>query len=434
MFRKTYSLGPTPGHSRGFIWSTIDPSGHLWIGVVPRSLSFEDAQAAAVGCKQILANADFPDIEIAFRESLYIRSSGPRLLEHDPSEDPIADIRCPFTPSLGIQTAPKDTPHFGGTGALYLRESSQSERVFLLTARHVALPPPAHSNQFYSCKKLSQRRVDIVVLGSKAYTDALEGMMGKIGRELIFIRTRTRAREDYQTKLAKARRTISDMNDFHGDTTKYWSIPSQRVLGYVLHAPPISLPTGPKKLTEDWALIDLDLDKIDWATFKGNVVYLGSKILSADFVLKMHPHPEGQSDFKYPLGGLLQVNGVVKEAELRSPKRLDANGEECLLVVKNGKTTGVTIGRVAGIESYGLKKTSLEVAVYPYSHKDGAFSAASDSGSIVVNGEGRVVGLLTGGSGTTVSTDVAYITPYFWLEERVKKVFPGCFLYLIVDF
>jgi hypothetical protein len=65
----------------------------------------------------------------------------------------------------------------------------------------------------------------------------------------------------------------------------------------------------------------------------------------------MHPHPEGQSDFKYPLGGLLQVNGVVKEAELRSPKRLDANGEECLLVVKNGKTTGVTIGRVAGIES-----------------------------------------------------------------------------------
>jgi hypothetical protein len=33
-----------------------------------------------------------------------------------------------------------------------------------------------------------------------------------------------------------------------------------------------------------------------------------------------------------------------------------------------------------------------------------------------------------------VSTDVAYITPYFWLEERVKKVFPGCFLYLIVDF
>jgi len=155
----------------------------------------------------------------------------------------------------------------------------------------------------------------------------------------------------------------------------------------------------------------------------------------------MHPHSEGQSDFNYPLGGLLQVEGVVKEVELRSPTQLDANGEECILVVKNGKTTGVTIGRVTGIESVvreygqdGLKETSLEVGVYPYSHKDGAFSAAGDSGSIVVTGEGRVVGLLTGGSGTTEYNDVTYVTPYFWLEERVKKVFPSCFLYPTVDF
>ena len=292
--------------SVGVIWSTIDPVRfaekgkkeaspiHLWIGVVPKSLSFEDAQAAAVGCKQILASAGFPDIEIAFRESLYIRSSGPQLLEHDPSEDPIADIRYPFTPSLGIQIAPKDTPHFEGTGALYLRESSESKRVFLLTARHVALPPPAHSNQLYSCKTPSQRRVDIVVLGSKAYTDALVSMVGRIESELILSGTyqdeldylgrvvegeaarRTRARQGYQRKLAEAKQAISDVNDFYGDITKYWSTPSQRVLGYVLHAPPISLATGPKQLTEDWALIDLDLDKIDWGTFKGNVVYLGT--------------------------------------------------------------------------------------------------------------------------------------------------------------
>src|SRR6266852_910630 len=141
----------------------------------------------------------------------------------------------------------------------------------------------------------------------------------------------------------------------------------------------------------------------------------------------MHPHPKGQSDFEYPPSGFLQVKGVVKGAE---PKQLDANGEECLLVVKNGKTTGVNIGRVSrpSASMATLKKTSLEVAVYPYSHKDGAFSAPGDSGSIVVDGEGCPVGLLTGGSGTMESTDVTYITPYFWLEERVKKVFPWCFL------
>jgi hypothetical protein len=49
--------------SVGINWSTIDPVRfaeegkkeadpvYLWIGVVPRSLSFEDAQDAAVGCK-----------------------------------------------------------------------------------------------------------------------------------------------------------------------------------------------------------------------------------------------------------------------------------------------------------------------------------------------------------------------------------------------
>ena len=154
----------------------------------------------------------------------------------------------------------------------------------------------------------------------------------------------------------------------------------------------------------------------------------------------MHPHSKGQSEFKYPVGGLLQVKGVVKEAELRSPKQLDANGEPCLLVIKNGRTSGVSIGRVTGIElvireygEYDLKRTSLEVAVCPYNHKSKAFSSAGDSGSIVVDGEGRLIGMLTGGSCTTESADLTYITPYFWLQERVKKAFPGCFLYPIVD-
>ena len=154
----------------------------------------------------------------------------------------------------------------------------------------------------------------------------------------------------------------------------------------------------------------------------------------------MHPHPQGRFSFKYPVGGLLKVKGVVKEDEIRKPKQLDANDEECLIVIKNGKTTGVTIGRGTGIESfvrdyddYGIRRTSMEIAIYPYSHRDGAFSAPGDSGSIVVDGQGCIVGMLTGGTGTTESTDVTYLTPYFWLEERVKQVFPKSYLYPIVD-
>ena len=98
-------------------WSTIDPvrfaevgkeAGplHLWVGVVPKSLSFKDAKAAADGCKKILAEANFPDVEIAFRESIFTRSVGPRLLNNVPFYNPTADISSPFTPALSIQIAP----------------------------------------------------------------------------------------------------------------------------------------------------------------------------------------------------------------------------------------------------------------------------------------------------------------------------------------
>ncbi|KAG8805884.1 hypothetical protein FRC17_005289, partial [Serendipita sp. 399] len=451
--------------------STIDPirfaeegkeagSLYLWVGVVTRSLSFEDAKAAAIGCKKILADAQFPEIEIASRESVFTRSTaGPRLLDHDPFLDPIADVRSPFTPSLGIQIAPRNAPHFEGTGALYLCESSQSDRVFLLTTRHVVLSPSTHSSQLYSRKNSSQPRLEVVILGSKAYDDAYNGMLGKIGHEILFVQMYkgnldtlgeavegektqvTNMRQDLHSKLATANQTIIDIKQLLDEINSHWNMLSQRVLGYILHTPPLSVATGPKQFTEDWALIDLDRDKIDWDTFKGNVVYLGNKISGPDFVLKMHPHPRCQSDFKYPVGGLLQVKGIVKEAEIRNPKQLDANVEECLLAVKNGKTTGVTMGRETGIESIireydedGIKRTSMEVAVYPYSHRDGASSAPGDSGSIVIDGQGRIVGLLTGGSGTTEFTDVTYVTPYFWLEERIKMAFPNSYLYPVVNY
>ena len=327
-------------------WSTIDPvrfaeeggeAGplYLWVGVVPRSLSFEGAKAAADGCKKILTDAHFPDIEIAFRESVFTRSTGPRLLNHVPPANPTADIRIPFTPALGVQIAPKDTPYFEGTGALYLRKSSQSDRVFLLTARHVVLPPSIHNNELYDRKKPSKRRQAVLILGSKAYTDALEAMMTKIGLGVISIDIYKReiealgeaaegedadvadSRQELQGKLAKAEKMIKDVRSFHSDITTHWSTPSQRVLGHVVYAPAISVSTGPKQFTEDWALIELNHDKIDWDGFKGNVVSLGTfrstlpRSSSLTIISRRHPgrqtRAENAPSSPEPL--LLQISG-----------------------------------------------------------------------------------------------------------------------------
>jgi hypothetical protein len=155
----------------------------------------------------------------------------------------------------------------------------------------------------------------------------------------------------------------------------------------------------------------------------------------------MHPHPEGRSSFKYPVGGLLQVKDIVKEKEIRQLTSLDANGEECLIVIKYGRSTGVThrsrnLYRVSSFESTTTTASSRRrwrSLSTPYNHKDGAFYAPGDSGSIVVDGLGRIVGLLTGGSGATDFTDVTYVTPYFWVEEQIKKAFPDSYLYPIKE-
>src|ERR1700733_842654 len=121
----------------------------------------------------------------------------------------------------------------------------------------------------------------------------------------------------------------------------------------------------------------------------------------------MFPRPEDQADYEYPEDGLLQAFGVIQADEIHNPKQLDVNGEQCLLVVKNGLTTGTTIGRVTGMESftrtlgfseYGIKETSMEIAVLPYGNAMGPFSAPGDSGSIVLDRNGRILGMLNGGA------------------------------------
>jgi len=75
--------------------------------------------------------------------------------------------------------------------------------------------------------------------------------------------------------LQKTKEAINTLDKFHDEATKYWSEESQRILGHIAHSPPITIGTGTKRFTEDWALIELDGEKIDWKAFKGNVIDLG---------------------------------------------------------------------------------------------------------------------------------------------------------------
>ena len=151
----------------------------------------------------------------------------------------------------------------------------------------------------------------------------------------------------------------------------------------------------------------------------------------------MFPQPVDQANYRYPQDSLLQAYGVVQYDEIHDPQHLDVHGEKCLLVAKNGLTTGTTVGRVNGLESfthiydnYGINHTSIDIDVLPYDKARGKFS---DSGSIVLARDDRIVGILTGGSGSTDETDIAYLTPYWWVEQQIKAKYPDCSLYEVVS-
>ena len=84
-------------------------------------------------------------------------------------------------------------------------------------------------------------------------------------------------------------------------------------------------------------------------------------------------------------------------------------------------------------EDCGVGQTSIEFAVLPYDRTRGTFSGPGDSGSVDLDRDGRIVGIVTSGAGPVDGTDITYLIPYWWIEKQIKAKFPGCFRYDVVQ-
>ncbi len=295
--------------SIGVKWTSINPLAYadageakpfcsliLSIGVKPHSLLYDAAVAAATAVKKILAEVGFPTIEVAFVESVFTRSvaAGPKLLSFDPLFDDVPDLRKPFTATLGLSIAPLKYPYYEGTAALYFRLSKEDKRTAILTCAHVARPPPVYANKGMTRKNTSQACEEFVALGDMGYNSAIRAMMGTIGDLLCSIDVWndalgrlgepvegenskvTERRNEHVELVAKATKKIKEVNAIHDEVTKRRTTPDQRVIGFVLHSEKIEVSVKPHGFTKDWALIELSDEKIDWPTFKGNKVYVGT--------------------------------------------------------------------------------------------------------------------------------------------------------------
>jgi hypothetical protein len=95
--------------------------------------------------------------------------------------------------------------------------------------------------------------------------------------------------------------------------------------------------------------------------------------------------------------------------------------------MKDGNTTDLTVGRYAGLEAYlcdELGVESIELPIYNYDKQSGPFSAKGDSGSLIFDGNGKMVGILHSGMPKGRSNHVTYATPAWWIIERIKLHYP----------
>jgi hypothetical protein len=173
--------------NKGLLWTSIDvvrfkvgegPVGPvvLWIGVAPETLSSEDACTSANSCLGLLEQFGIADVEVEFRGSMYTRSAGPSLLKPVSNLHPTVDVRGAPTPVLGPSIAALATLHAEGTGGLYLAEGGGSQKVLLLTARHVLFPPNEGFNIDYAPRNPSARRRLVVLLGTRAFDDLVKSI------------------------------------------------------------------------------------------------------------------------------------------------------------------------------------------------------------------------------------------------------------------
>ncbi|KAI9750442.1 MAG: hypothetical protein M1815_001771 [Lichina confinis] len=423
----------------------------IWIGVEPNTVSLVDGTLVALRCYGILCRSGIIDVEVEMRESCTTSLAGPKLLGLV-SDRPTAKLREPINHALGLPISCSATPHVEGTGSLFIAEGGASKSIFLLTARHVVLPVDLESNRSYVLRTTSEPRRKVTLMGSgrfekftKDISDAIVDAnvhLTTARRQVVhaedpILRTTNESIDKTRKKLAKAGSQLQAVEAFGREITAHWTGASNRELGHVIYAPPVLTNIGQYGHTLDIALVDLDLQKLDVTSFRGNLINIGNQIDDVEFHHIMRPNHRAALTVEYPIDGVLVLRGTIPEDEIRCPSSLDENDDPCLVVMKNGSTTGLTFGRANNVRSVVRNYFSGEedamsmewcIAAH-YKPQKNHFSEPGDSGAIVVDGRGRIGGMITGGTGHGSWIDLTYATGIHRIMDSIKQQYPGAHLY-----
>lgn len=265
----------------------------LWIGVQPESLSVKDGNGVAHSCHEVLVQSGIIDMDhVEIWQSLLTQLQGPKLLAPSFSSDPAVDVRRPLTPTLGLPISGKLTSWAEGTGGFFVAEGGGSERLFLVTACHVVLKPNRNDNKTFEHNSHSAPHHQVILLGDAVFKKFSESIQVEIERKALttpYMERRIakvkgvagdaakRERKKAGDELAEVKEAMEALSLFSRDVPRRRANRERRVLGHVIYAPPIQIGFGQDQHTQDLAIIDIDLSRINATNFEGNTIDLGTK-------------------------------------------------------------------------------------------------------------------------------------------------------------
>ncbi|VUC34496.1 unnamed protein product [Clonostachys rosea] len=433
----------------------------LLVSVKPDSTTWQQAYPAVMSCRRILQQHGIDDIHCEMKESPVSRAYDPSVLEEE-EPDPAAESSLPV-PNAAPPTAPKlisqsqgvrdgdlNMNHrtmasecLGGTIASYLHPRRQGGKglylrrmdtgaILMLTCRHVVFKEEEPKTYQHSLELQSPRPV--IQPGSGTHRKMLDFINSNI-KTLDGRTGRLQNNFDLPEERQKALITTCNEEQVSSNMWKDYLISIKdvetRIIGHVLFSPEYGCgicPSGSVRL-RNWALVELHPDKhqTDIRDLK-NVVALSLTDLRAITVAaatEIHKYDYSLFD----LEGLLQLEGIVHEDEIRRPRTMSKNKEPVMVVAMFGPSSERSIGLSNSIMSVtrsvvnGRVEKSEEWCILcrkeVYGRDKGYFSEPDDLASCVWDTSGRVAGILSAGNGAGIH-DVTYATPIEWLLHDIR--------------
>ncbi|KAI0055877.1 hypothetical protein BV25DRAFT_1872997 [Artomyces pyxidatus] len=416
----------------------------IWIATHPGTTTAETALDASSGILAILRANGVEGTVVEWYEGAVERLSGPHLLRVTDDTNPTHFVRRYTTAALGmpIATAEREAADSQGSVALFFHENKDergepSDEVFGVSSCHVLREdttvayefkdtgaPPQHVRLAGSPR--FQRGLDEIKACARGYRIDAD----LLAREILELEVKLKsedpeeAAEDVKTveakrkKMAKVKQDIGVLETFYKDINSQWGDIACRNIGHVDWAPEISVDVQGRSYTKDIGTFEIDAARFK-AQFKGNVVDLGDKLTPRQLTDMFYPRSNGSTAVRFPTNRQVRINGCVSRELLAVPDCFDNNGEPCLIVMKDGNASDLTVGRYAGLEAYlcdDLGVESVELAVYNRDQQSGPFSAKGYSG--------RMVGIIHSGMPRGGSNHVTYATPAGWAIEQLKVRHP----------